>query len=60
MPDFILAGISGAISPRETGRLSGCTGPRTRTAAHGKTTVLFASSETSRGFTCPRSVFLPP
>jgi hypothetical protein len=28
MPDFILAGISGAIEPRETGRLSGCTGSR--------------------------------
>jgi hypothetical protein len=25
MPDFILAGISGASEPRETGRLSGCT-----------------------------------
>ncbi len=45
---FILAGISGAIEPRGTGRLSGCT---TRTAVS-EITLPFDSS---RGLTCPEA-----
>lgn len=45
---FILAGISGAIEPKGTGRLSGCT---TRDSVS-EITLPFDSS---RGFPCPEA-----
>jgi hypothetical protein len=46
--DFILAGISGAIEPKGTGRLSGC---RTHSAAPTHHPAL--PFDSSRGIPCP-------
>lgn len=49
--DFVLAGISGAIEPRSTGRLSGCSS--TRRAAVPFRSVPVDPDDSSRGFPCP-------